>query len=39
MGNAVAELKTFGWPMTSGHDDNGLAMAIRKTLSRQNALA
>tara|TARA_B100001123_G_scaffold244518_1_gene273392 strand:+ start:13887 stop:14735 length:849 start_codon:yes stop_codon:yes gene_type:complete len=39
MGNAVAELKTFGWPMTGRHDENGLAVAIRKTLAQQNARA
>jgi Cof subfamily protein (haloacid dehalogenase superfamily) len=28
MGNAVPELKRRGWPLTAGHDDNGLAQAI-----------
>jgi Cof subfamily protein (haloacid dehalogenase superfamily) len=28
MGNAVAELKRRGWPLTAGHDENGLAQAI-----------
>ena len=30
MGNAVAELKRCGWPMTAGHDEAGLALAIRE---------
>ena len=30
MGNAVAELKRCGWPMTAGHDEAGLAQAIRE---------
>ena len=34
MGNAVAELKALGWPTTSGHDDGGLAQAIRKVLDK-----
>jgi Cof subfamily protein (haloacid dehalogenase superfamily) len=29
MGNAVEELKTRGWHVTAGHDDEGLARAIR----------
>jgi Cof subfamily protein (haloacid dehalogenase superfamily) len=29
MGNAVAELKARGWPVTGTHDDAGLASAIR----------
>ncbi len=29
MGNAVAELKRCGWPQTAGHDEAGLARAIR----------
>ena len=29
MGNAVAELKRCGWPLTDGHDEAGLARAIR----------
>ena len=29
MGNAVAELKRCGWPLTAGHDEAGLALAIR----------
>ena len=29
MGNAVAELKRCGWPLTTGHDEAGLARAIR----------
>ena len=29
MGNAVPELKTRGWPITRGHDEGGLAEAIR----------
>ena len=32
MGNAVPELKAFGWPTTAGHDEGGLALAIRKAL-------
>ena len=28
MGNAVPELKRRGWPLTAGHDENGLAQAI-----------
>jgi Cof subfamily protein (haloacid dehalogenase superfamily) len=32
MGNAVAELKAFGWPTTAGHDEGGLAQAIRRAL-------
>ena len=34
MGNAVAELKALGWPTTAGHDDGGLAQAIRKALDK-----
>ena len=30
MGNAVAELKHRGWPLTAGHDEAGLARAIRE---------
>jgi hydroxymethylpyrimidine pyrophosphatase-like HAD family hydrolase len=30
MGNAVAPLKTRGWPVTGHHDDAGLARAIRR---------
>ena len=30
MGNAVAELKRCGWPLTGGHDEAGLAQAIRE---------
>ena len=30
MGNAVAELKRCGWPMTAGNDEAGLAQAIRE---------
>ena len=30
MGNAVAELKGRGWPLTAGHDEAGLAAAIRE---------
>ena len=30
MGNAVAELKRCGWPLTAGHDEAGLARAIRE---------
>lgn len=30
MGNAVAELKRRGWPLTAGHDEAGLAQAIRE---------
>ncbi len=30
MGNAVDELKRCGWPMTAGHDEAGLALAIRE---------
>lgn len=30
MGNAVDELKLFGWHVTGGHDDAGLADAIRR---------
>ena len=33
MGNAVPELKALGWPTTAGHDDGGLAQAIRMVLS------
>ena len=29
MGNAVPELKRRGWPLTAGHDENGLAQAIK----------
>ena len=29
MGNAVAELKSLGWPVTASHDESGLADAIR----------
>ncbi len=29
MGNAVAELKRCGWPVTAGHDEAGLALAIQ----------
>ena len=30
MGNAVPELKRLGWPLTAGHDENGLAQAIEE---------
>ena len=30
MGNAVDELKRHGWPLTAGHDEAGLAAAIRE---------
>ena len=30
MGNAVAALKRCGWPLTAGHDEAGLAQAIRE---------
>ena len=30
MGNAVAELKRCGWPLTAGHDEAGLARAIHR---------
>ena len=30
MGNAVAALKRRGWPLTAGHDEAGLARAIRE---------
>ena len=30
MGNAVDELKRRGWPLTAGHDEAGLASAIRE---------
>ena len=30
MGNAVEALKSFGWPMTLGNDEGGVAMAIRR---------
>jgi len=32
MGNAVAELKTCGWPVTASHDDAGLAQAIDRLI-------
>ena len=32
MGNAVAELKTRGWPVTSSNDDAGVARAIDERL-------
>jgi len=32
MGNAVPELKRQGWPTTDGHDEGGLAVAIRWAL-------
>lgn len=32
MGNAVAALKRRGWPLTAGHDEAGLAQAIRERL-------
>ena len=34
MGNAVAELRALGWPTTAGHDEGGLAQAIRKALDK-----
>jgi Cof subfamily protein (haloacid dehalogenase superfamily) len=33
MGNAVDELKVFGWPTTSGHDEGGLAQVILRALN------
>jgi Cof subfamily protein (haloacid dehalogenase superfamily) len=30
MGNAVPELKEMGWPQTAGHDEAGLALALRR---------
>ena len=33
MGNAVAELKARGWPLTAHHDACGLAAAIEATIS------
>jgi hydroxymethylpyrimidine pyrophosphatase-like HAD family hydrolase len=30
MGNAVQALKTRGFPVTASHDENGLALAIRR---------
>ena len=30
MGNAVEELKRRGWPLTAGHDEAGVAQAIRE---------
>jgi Cof subfamily protein (haloacid dehalogenase superfamily) len=30
MGNSVAELKSRGWPITLSHDEEGLAVAIRR---------
>ncbi len=33
MGNAVAELKTCGWPITASHDEAGLAQAIDRILA------
>jgi hydroxymethylpyrimidine pyrophosphatase-like HAD family hydrolase len=30
MGNAVPGLKRRGWPLTAGHDENGLAQAIEE---------
>ena len=35
MGNAVAGLKALGWPTTAGHDDGGLAQAIREVLDEK----
>ena len=32
MGNAVAELRQYGWPVTGTHDEAGLADAIAKAL-------
>ena len=32
MGNAVPDLKSFGWPVTGRHDEGGLAQAIRNAL-------
>jgi hydroxymethylpyrimidine pyrophosphatase-like HAD family hydrolase len=34
MGNAVAELKRCGWPLTAGHDEAGLARAIHDRVLR-----
>ena len=33
MGNAVQELKAFGWPTTAEHDEGGVALAIRRALA------
>jgi hydroxymethylpyrimidine pyrophosphatase-like HAD family hydrolase len=30
MGNATEELKSMGWPMTSGNDEDGVAQAINR---------
>ena len=37
MGNAVAELKRCGWPLTAGHDEAGLARAIHDRVLRAYA--
>lgn len=34
MGNACAELKARGWPVTQCNDENGVAMAIEQVLER-----
>ncbi len=39
MGNAVPELKSFGWPLTGTHDEGGLADAIRAVLPRRHNAA
>lgn len=38
MGNAVAELRQYGWPVTGAHDEAGLADAIAKVLDERPRL-
>lgn len=37
MGNACAELKSQGWPVTLSNDENGVATAIERVLEREHA--
>jgi len=38
MGNASAELKARGWPVTLSNDENGVAAAIEQVLGKTPVL-
>ena len=38
MGNAAAELKSRGWPVTLSNDENGVAAAIEQVLGKERVL-
>jgi Cof subfamily protein (haloacid dehalogenase superfamily) len=38
MGNACEELKSRGWPVTLGNDENGVAAAIEQVLEREQVV-